>query len=448
MSWQIVVHHEGLGTYRVVRGETESDAELKARLQLAVWNERWETRQSVRQAREAKLRKALELQNKKTVAAERTSEIQEQIQALSEILKTGVNRPVFTWDWLKDHKSFMIPRPKRPTLIEYSTEPDAALFAPRIEWVDRLFSGKRKKKEAEAAKKLEIANTTWRSECAAVDETNQKAKAEHQRQLVVWEGGRDEHKAAQLKQHSEIDAMASEYRAGDPSAVEFFCSEILSQSSYSQNFPQECNTSFDSANGNLILDYELPDKTTLPNLKEVKYVASRDQIQEVPVSEAWLNRTYDDVLYQTALRSLHELFSADTFAVLRSIVFNGWVHSIDRATGVETHGCILSIQANREEFLQINLIQVDPKACFRKLKGVASSKLAELTPIRPIAMLHKEDHRFVEAYSVVDDIDSRTNLASMDWGRFRKLDSRTIREGVFKEWWRGKDHTGEPRWWC
>lgn len=125
--------------------------------------------------------------------------------------------------------------------------------------------------------------------------------------------------------------------------------------------------------------------------------------------------------YQIALRSLHELFSADAFAVLKSVVFNGWVHSIDRATRVKTHGCILSVQANREEFLQINLIQVDPKACFRKLKGVASSKFPELTPIRPIAMLNKEDHRFVEAYSVVDDIDSRTNLASMDWVDFENL---------------------------
>lgn len=186
---------------------------------------------------------------------------------------------------------------------------------------------------------------------------------------------------------------------------------------------------FDSANGVLILDYELPNKTALPNLKEVRYIAIRDQIQEVPVSDAWLNRTYDEVLYQIALRSLYELFSADDAAILKSIVFNGWVHSIDRATGAETHGCILSVQASREEFLQINLSQVDPKACFRKLKGVASSKLSELTPVRPIVMLNKEDHRFVEAYSVVEGIDVRTNLAAMDWMDFENL----IRELFEKE---------------
>jgi restriction system protein len=115
--------------------------------------------------------------------------------------------------------------------------------------------------------------------------------------------------------------------------------------------------------------------------------------------------------------------------VLKSIVFNGWVQSIDRATGKETHGCILSIQAEREEFLQINLSQVDPRACFRKLKGVASSKLIELTPVRPILSINREDHRFVEGYAVADTLDDRTNLAAMDWLDFENL----IRELFEKE---------------
>jgi restriction system protein len=161
----------------------------------------------------------------------------------------------------------------------------------------------------------------------------------------------------------------------------------------------------------------------------MKYVAARKQFQEVPVSESWLKKTYDETLYQIALRTLHELYIADESEVLKSIVFNGWVQSIDRATGKETHGCILSIQAEREEFLQINLSQVDPRACFRKLKGVASSKLIELTPVRPILSINREDHRFVEGYAVADTLDDRTNLAAMDWLDFENL----IRELFEKE---------------
>jgi restriction system protein len=87
------------------------------------------------------------------------------------------------------------------------------------------------------------------------------------------------------------------------------------------------------------------------------------------------------------------------------------------------------VQAEREEFLQINLNQVEPKACFRKLKGVASSKLTELTPIRPILTINREDPRFVDAYAVAETLDDRTNLAAMDWVDFENL----IREIFEKE---------------
>ena len=103
--------------------------------------------------------------------------------------------------------------------------------------------------------------------------------------------------------------------------------------------------------------------------------------------------------------------------------------SIDPATGSEAHGCILSVQAGRDEFTCLDLRRVEPKACFKSLKGVGSSRLTDLTPIRPIVKLNKEDARFVEAYGVVEGIDERTNLAGMDWQDFENL----IREIFEKE---------------
>jgi hypothetical protein len=61
--------------------------------------------------------------------------------------------------------------------------------------------------------------------------------------------------------------------------------------------------------------------------------------------------TYDGILYQTALRTVHRLFAIDEIAAIHMAVFNGWVHSIDRSTGAEAHACILSLQAGRDEFL-------------------------------------------------------------------------------------------------
>jgi restriction system protein len=182
-----------------------------------------------------------------------------------------------------------------------------------------------------------------------------------------------------------------------------------------------------------VLDYELPNLTAFPSVKEVKFVASRSELQEVPLSDVWIKKTYDEVLYQISLRTLYELFKYDETDVLRSVVFNGWVRSIDRATGSEVHACVMSLEAGKDEFLAINLRQVDPKLCFKKLKGVSASKLIELSPVKPLVVLNREDKRFVEGYAVADAIDERTNLAAMDWLDFENL----IREVFEKEFSKG-----------
>ena len=58
---------------------------------------------------------------------------------------------------------------------------------------------------------------------------------------------------------------------------------------------------------------------------------------------------------------------------LEGIVFNGWVNSIDKATGQNIKPCIISLQVSRTEFMPIDLSKVDPKTCFKSLKGVGSS---------------------------------------------------------------------------
>ena len=88
---------------------------------------------------------------------------------------------------------------------------------------------------------------------------------------------------------------------------------------------------------------------------------------------------------------MHELFESDQLGAFDSVVFNGCVTLVDRSTGFTSKACILSMQTMREEFLKINLAQVDPKACFKALKGVGSSKLHSLTPIAPIMEIRREE---------------------------------------------------------
>jgi len=179
----------------------------------------------------------------------------------------------------------------------------------------------------------------------------------------------------------------------------------------------------------MIVDYSLPPIEVLPRLNEVKYIKTRNELSESFLADSTVNNLYDDLIYQITLRTIHELYESDVVNAIDSIIFNGIVESIDKATGQTATACIVSVQANKQEFMSINLEHVDPKACFKKLKGIGSSKLHSLTPIAPILNINREDKRFVSSYQVVDELGDTYNLAAMDWEDFEHM----IRELFEKE---------------
>jgi restriction system protein len=204
---------------------------------------------------------------------------------------------------------------------------------------------------------------------------------------------------------------------------------VLRESKYPDYFPKKYSLDYNPETKILILDYSLPSIDNISKIKEVKYNQSKDELVEILLSESAFNKLYDNLIYEITLRVIYELYDSDTENTLGSIVFNGWVESIDKATGQSVNACILSIQANRQEFIVINLTNVDPKVCFKNLKGVGSSKLHSLTPIAPILNISREDKRFVSSYTVVSELDESINIAAMDWEDFEHL----IRELFEKE---------------
>jgi len=97
------------------------------------------------------------------------------------------------------------------------------------------------------------------------------------------------------------------------------------------------------------------------------------------------------------------------------------VRHINKATGKEETSCLLSLQCRKGEFEKIDLAKVDPKLCFRSLKGVGSTKLYSMTPIRPILQLNRQDRRFVSSITVEEALDNVVNIAAMPWEEFEHL---------------------------
>ena len=200
------------------------------------------------------------------------------------------------------------------------------------------------------------------------------------------------------------------------SIEEKICS-ALESSNYGIDFRKEIESIKEK--DMLVVNYELPNMSNFSEVKEYKYIASSKEIRTKTYTESYIAKRYENVLYSITLRSLYEIFSIDTENEINGITFNGFVTQVNPATGITVRKCILSIQVSRDKFLHINLSQVEPKACFKALKGVSAAKLVDISPITPILTFNKKDKRFVEGKDI--EVNQGTNLAAMHWEDFEHL---------------------------
>ena len=422
--WQCEIRHDGLNKYRVVKGATPEIMQLRAEMQVRSWNEQWERVQTSRAKRQVQLKAAFEKETNKQTAAERTREAQEALDALGSILGSVLEEDhTIDWQTLKTTSPFHIPEPSPAKDIPTPLEPDIndVQFQPKLNFITRLIPPIRDKEQARVRDIFGDARKAWLNAKAETARRNEEQFQQFEKARAAWDASKAEWLEERRKRSAAIDESRLAYLDRRPESVTEYCKMVLSASKYPDTFPSDASVDFVEDTRTVVVEYCLPDISALPTLKEVKYIAARDTFQQVQASDAWIGRMYDSVLYQVALRSLYELFQADAANAIDCIVFNGWVNSIDKATGKEINACVLSVHTAKPEFMDINLSQVDAKACFRKLKGVSAAKLTALQPIRPILQLNREDKRFVEAYSVVETLESSSNLAAMDWEDFEHL---------------------------
>lgn len=427
-TYQLEIRHPGLHEFKIVKGYTAHEAEAKARAQMAKWEEKWQRQQDRLIAAQTK-------EQRKDLATYRTEEANETIREVVDLLISSLaEKHALVWGDLVDNSSFPEMKPVIPQkpLLPIEPLPTDERFQPRLSIVDRVFSSRRQRKIKIAQESFEIAKKKFHDRRNELAKTHKRHIEEYNVAAESWNQRLRAFHSAQQEKNKALEVLRAAYLAKEPHAVSKYCELVLSKSKYPDSFPRIFELEYRSETKILLVSYALPSPENLPVLKEVKYVAARDELVELMLPESAAFKLYDETIYKIALRTIFELFDADQkFQTIEAIVFNGCVDSIDKSTGHEVHACILSVQANRAEFNQINLLQVDPKACIRKLKGVGSSQLHSLTPIAPIMKLDREDSRFVESYEVVDGLNEYTNLAAMDWEDFEHL-IRELFEAEFK----------------
>lgn len=449
------IRHLGLGTYRILKDKDNWILSNKVDAQFIKWDEQWSkiVKKNLTEANKA---------SNQYISEERTRDAQEKLFEIENILLHTLNiDDTINWESLKDKKKFKVPNPKshlekeiqqiiipiKPLHKEYLAKPDKSSFLPQLSFVDKLIKSKGEKKIYQAEMMYESAMKEWRTNVSETDTYNDKIDTEYNRVLteienqkkvisekynqleLEWEKQKEEYYINQEKHNQKVEQLKELYFKCDSNAVIEYCELVLNNSDYPEPFPTNYDLEYNVDNRILIVEYVLPAPEQMPKLSEVKYIATKNELKEIYISDTQSAKMYDTAIYNISLRTIHELFEADKADAIDTIVFNGWVETINKATGKKSNNCIVSIQTRKTEFLEIELSNVDPKACFKNLKGVGSSKLSGITAIQPLVQISKTDKRFVASYEVSNKLEEGYNLAIMDWEDFEHL----IRELFEKE---------------
>lgn len=223
------------------------------------------------------------------------------------------------------------------------------------------------------------------------------------------------------EQHAEVDKLKQQFDAGDPEAIVQYFALVLETSAYPDSFPKQSRLAFVPESKQLVIELELPAYHVVPVVSQHKYVKAKDTITATQRSNTERRALYASVLSQVSLRTVHEVFEADRGRRIETVVFNGLVDSIDRATGKAVRPCLITLRTTRDAFLELDLSKVDPSACLRRLNAGVSKNPKELAPVRPVLEFNMVDSRFVEETDVLSGLDQRPNLMELTPNEFENL---------------------------
>ncbi|WP_333755279.1 restriction endonuclease [Streptomyces sp. IBSBF 3352] len=348
-------------------------AEIQRQQQRQMEAEARRRRDEARQARMDQRRAAQEYREfRQGEARRRTEEIEAQVATLQGLLGTGCQAPAFRV------ASLMRPEviaPFDPGPLAWPVRmPDQSQYQAQGGWT----ASRRAQAQAEARARFEQA---WHAAQAAEAQRLQRLAAAQQE----YERGAEAQRAEIRRHNAGLAEVTAGVRRGEPdSVVEYFSAALYASTSWPEGFPRQVAAAYDPAARQLVLDWEMPAYDVVPEAKSVRYVPAQDQDKETarPVSQR--RALYREVLAQSMLLVVHQLFAADEHGVLDSVDLNGFVDAPDPATGRRTHIFLATVMAQRADFTGLHLEQVDPVSCLTDaLRGQIATRPDQLTAVRP-----------------------------------------------------------------
>ncbi|MET9364133.1 restriction endonuclease [Streptomyces sp. NPDC006632] len=323
-------------------------------------------------ARAQREQQAAYRQGREADARLRTEELEQQVAALGALLADGCRAAPF--------RVAALMRPERVApfepgpLAQPVVMPDPAQYQAQGGWT----AGRRAQAQQEAQARYQ---QDWH--------VAQAAEAQRVRQLTEYRAQYDAWAAQQLAEvrghNAGLAQLVDALRAGEPgAAVDYFSAALYASGAWPEGFPRQVAAAFDRGARQLVLDWELPGIEVVPEAKSVRYVASSDQEKETARPVTQRRALYRDALAQCVLLVLRDLFAADEFGVLESVVLNGFVDDVDPATGRRAEIFLAAVSVTREAYAPLNLGQVSAVECLvEALRGQLSARPDLRAAVRP-----------------------------------------------------------------
>ncbi|WP_455567340.1 restriction endonuclease [Streptomyces angustmyceticus] len=354
--------------------QRQQEAQRRARAQQQRDQERQARDAERAMARMHRERQAAYRQQREADARRRTEELDARVAALTGLLADGCRAPAFSAAALL--RSERIAEFAPGALAAPVPMPDPARYhAPTGGW---HLGARRDRAQEEARARYE---QDWFTAQAA--ESRRQAQLDaYRQQYDQWAAGA----LAEIRQHnSGIEELLSGLRGGDAdAAVEYFSAALYSSTAWPEGFPRQIAAAYDPTARQLVLDWELPGYDIVPETKTVRYMPGADQEKETARPAAQRRALYRDVLAQSMLLVLRDLFAADGHGTLDSVALNGFVDDVDPATGRPAQVYLATVMAPRSAFDSFRLEQVGAVECLTEgLRGQLAARPDQRTAVRP-----------------------------------------------------------------
>lgn len=293
------------------------------------------------------------------------------------------------------HPDFVSPNQdptKMPQQIQAPEEPELELPA-QPKGLSGLFKKSEYTAEVLAARlAFEEIHSAWQTKVAAIpmlqmeqmlaySNTEQEREQKLELDRVAYDAECKEGQSKTDIANASVEEFMSDLKAGKSECVEDYIQMVFTKSSYPESLQPSVKSSFDSESHELRIDMTFPRPTSLPQIKNFKYVKSGNSITENSHSQKELKDRYNFLVSAITLRSLHEIFDADRFDHIHSVSFIGGVTHLHEGLGKEVFTPLVHVAVSRESFKEIDLSKIVPSVTLKYLGGVVSKNLYVLEPV-------------------------------------------------------------------